>query len=351
VLSLAKSSSKTSAVMFCLILLGLTLAVNVPMSLAVTGAMVRIDPEFIKLGLGGNFTITVTASNVNGLSSWQVALKYNATVAYCSAIWIPEESIFADQSTYFHVVPLVNENTVDGFNYLLTGVVSLVGSVDVSSAILLEANFTVLDPGQTNLVIATFENPVVFSQAAADKQYTTLLDPDLSPITFATAGSTVIGGEINAAPIAYFSIVSSEVDNVTKLVINGNVPVDVQHYVQGYVDVMMTFNASQSFDPDGSRIVSYDWDFGNGYKSNISSAAITYSYPKTGVYTASLTVWDDGDPSLPSASFSQVVVIGLTLSYLDWSPFIYSVFALLVVTLIILEFRTYMLRKKPLIRL
>ncbi|HEX9983888.1 MAG TPA: PKD domain-containing protein [Thermoanaerobaculia bacterium] len=50
------------------------------------------------------------------------------------------------------------------------------------------------------------------------------------------------------------------------------------------------FNASGSYDPDGS-IVGYSWDFGDG--TGGSGAAVSHTYPYEGTFTVTLTVTDN----------------------------------------------------------
>jgi len=54
----------------------------------------------------------------------------------------------------------------------------------------------------------------------------------------------------------------------------------------------VTFNASESYDPDG-YIVSYQWNFGDGTNVNETDPVTTHTYDKAGVYTVELTVTDD----------------------------------------------------------
>jgi len=57
------------------------------------------------------------------------------------------------------------------------------------------------------------------------------------------------------------------------------------------VDQNITFDASSSYDPDGT-IVKYEWDFGDGSKAE--GKVVTHAYSKPGEYVVTLTVTDDG---------------------------------------------------------
>jgi len=54
----------------------------------------------------------------------------------------------------------------------------------------------------------------------------------------------------------------------------------------------ITFNASNSTDPDGN-ITSYAWDFGDGNNTNTTAPITSYSYASAGTYNVNLTVTDD----------------------------------------------------------
>jgi glucose/arabinose dehydrogenase/chitodextrinase len=69
------------------------------------------------------------------------------------------------------------------------------------------------------------------------------------------------------------------------------------------VDVPVEFNASASYDPDGT-IVSYTWDFDDG--TNATGQVVSHSYQSVGTYNVSLTVVDDG--SLNATTYEEVVV-------------------------------------------
>jgi hypothetical protein len=65
------------------------------------------------------------------------------------------------------------------------------------------------------------------------------------------------------------------------------VPVASQNVVRGK---SVTLNGSGSWDPDGDRLTTYHWDFGDGVQGDGASAK--HSYSKTGTYTVTLTVSD-----------------------------------------------------------
>ncbi len=73
---------------------------------------------------------------------------------------------------------------------------------------------------------------------------------------------------------------------------------------QGNPPLQVSFDASASYDPDGS-IVSYQWDFGDGNKSN--GIQYVHTYTKLGTHIATLTVVDD---EKQSSTGSQQIVVG-----------------------------------------
>jgi len=58
------------------------------------------------------------------------------------------------------------------------------------------------------------------------------------------------------------------------------------------VNQTITFNASSSYDPDGT-IVSYEWDFGDGNVTNTTYEILKHSYSEAGSYDVTLTVTDN----------------------------------------------------------
>jgi chitodextrinase len=69
------------------------------------------------------------------------------------------------------------------------------------------------------------------------------------------------------------------------------------------VDEEITFNATSSYDPDGT-ITKYEWNFGDGNTNETTEPIISHSYVLAGEYTVNLTVTDDEGAT---SSTSQLV--------------------------------------------
>jgi PKD repeat protein len=123
-------------------------------------------------------------------------------------------------------------------------------------------------------------NVVVDHSYAQDGNYTvklTVTDND-----GATASATATKTVLNMPPVASFTESAETV----------------------YTDVSITFNGSDSYDPDGV-IAEYLWDFGDG--TNATGVIATHSYLNDGNYTVTLTVKDDKDSSSSSTTTKTVL--------------------------------------------
>jgi PKD repeat protein len=80
------------------------------------------------------------------------------------------------------------------------------------------------------------------------------------------------------------------------------------------VDEIITFNASGSYDPDGT-IVSYEWDFGDG--TNGTGKIVTHSYSSEGEYTVKLTATDNS--SLTNSTTKKIKVIEEGIPNISWN--------------------------------
>jgi PKD repeat protein len=84
-----------------------------------------------------------------------------------------------------------------------------------------------------------------------------------------------------------------------------------------HVCEIVTFNASASYDPDGS-IVAYEWDFGDGNKTKISQPIVEYHYVLPGVYNVTLTVSDAG--GLKNSTWKEITVTKPPVAFFTFVP-------------------------------
>ncbi len=76
-----------------------------------------------------------------------------------------------------------------------------------------------------------------------------------------------------------------------------------------FVNQSVEFNASSSYDPDGS-IISYSWDFGDGSNATTIQPFVTHRYEQTGDYTVVLTVMDDDSATNSTSKEIYVTIKG-----------------------------------------
>ncbi len=74
---------------------------------------------------------------------------------------------------------------------------------------------------------------------------------------------------------------------------------------------IVTFNASDSYDPDGGSLQSYQWDFGDGNTG--SGMVVMHQYNTSGNYTISLTITDDeGQTASTSSPYGVPAEVNVT---------------------------------------
>jgi len=214
--------------------------------------IIKIEPEKIedvRITPGSTININVSVVDVINLYTWQAEIFFNPSVLNCTSVTIPSYHIFAGK-TYTAVSPIINNTG----GYVLHAA-SLVGEQSVSgSGVLFQITFKVVGKGISNI---SFSRPYGVD--------TFLLNYDLDVIP----ADVKDGYFANAAPpVAYFDY-------------SPGTPV-INEYV--------TFNASKSYDPDGT-IINYQWDFGDGQTA--SGQIVTHKYLATGTYKITLKVTDN----------------------------------------------------------
>lgn len=302
----------------------------------VAGTQILISPEHIDVPLGGTFTITVNLTNFQNLYTWQIVLKYNGTVINCTDVWIPKNNVFSGH-VVSKVTPEFDKDYVDGLNFVVYAC-SLIGSgsVNVDNGILFKANFTAVNLGATTITVATRASPARRDELTSFDSF--LLDSNLNEIYDFTANYCTVkleGSAVNLKPIAHFTAEVPEIVDANRYVIlRGHAPVGTVSYIYAYKGIPVTFNASDSKDPDG-KITLYIWDFGDGNVTKTTNPVVVHVYNTTGQHTVTLVVADDGDPPLESDPFQLIVVVGLLLERFDWSPFLYGLGVVILVGIVI----------------
>jgi PKD repeat protein len=131
-------------------------------------------------------------------------------------------------------------------------------------------------------------------------QNTILLDPQDTQLPHITQDSHFIG----KAPYAKFTY-------------SPNPAVD------GYspaVNQTITFNATQSYDPEGQGIASYSWTFGDGTAITTTQPIITHSYSQPAMYITTLTVTDLEGYNASYTDLITVVIRDIAITKIEVTP-------------------------------
>jgi len=351
---------KLVAVMICVSFL-LALVAQVNQVRAAGETKIIIDPELIQVSGGDNFTIVINATNIAVLSTWELTLKYNASVMNLTAMWVPAGISVFGSLTQIHVTPDMGIDVLDHMGYVVYGNTLLGDTVSVSNGILCMANVTALAEGQTTILIGTSSNRAHQTPNEHDASYSFLLDSDNVEVPYTTKSATMIVGGGASKPIALFTATGDSPLASGNLVLPGHPPTGDQLYAQAYKDYTVTFNASASFGvttlENGTKVIGiaaiskYNWDFGDGNITSTNDPTITYAYDKTGSFIARLTVEDSENPTATSDPVQLTIVVGMVLTRFDWTPFTYAVFAIIIVAVVFYtakELKAYIKQRKEL---
>jgi len=349
-----------------------TYSFNIPYLHASPETKISIVPrEITELSPNDTFTINVTVSDASNIYGWQVAIEYNIRVVNCTAVWLPEDNIFKDKNP-ITVEPEFQNFTTYGYTLYGAGL-RWPQTVNVTGVgILCSMNFTVIGTGQTPIRIATVDNPTKPPTAYQMPDgtwtpyafWTYLQDLDVEEMPFIEESGSIATIGMRISPVAIFSISPTVLEHGNLLII-GNTP-----YL---VNEPILFNASRSYDPDGN-IVKYIWDFGDGNTTEVDTPIIYHTYHKTYSLTKITLVVVDNDGAIDMELFhkaygsepgdpnwdpicdlnndnkidmrdvgilcksrgmaSQSIMIGLTLTPLDYTPVIATFFGLMVLGIV-----------------
>jgi PKD repeat protein len=300
---------------------------------------------------GYPFTVNVTLEGTTDkLFVYQVAIKFDRTKIRCTAAWINRN----DPNFVFYnyrsitVIPNAEINNDEGYVFLGA---SLIGEyyVNVSSGLLCQINFTAIKTGSYSLqILPSGGSPETFLAYAYQEN---LIDipfntesfsitliaaptPPIASFTFNPANpkanqSVTFNAEESYDPdgeITYYlwdfgdsvNVTTNETteihtfpsngiylvkltvydnnnssDSISKEVQVGQIPIVKFNYEPALImpNQLITFDASDSYDPDGN-IISYVWNFGDGNITSINDKVVTHAFPRKGVFWVNLTIYD-----------------------------------------------------------
>jgi PKD repeat protein len=270
-------------------ILGLLSAITIVLTLTLSLTSIRantptltIKPQKIvntSITIGSIITINASVIDIVDLYTWQIKVFFNPKVLNCTKAWLPLDHVFAGK-TIVPVSPQIDNEK----GYVLYGA-SLMGGVSGynGSGTLCQIEFKVVGTGLSQI---NFSRPY--------GEDTFLLNSGLDYISV-----TIVDGcfdnrpAVPKPPVALFDY-SPRTPTVNQTI---------------------TFNASKSYDPDGT-IVEYKWDFGDGKVG--AGKTVTHSYLATGTYQVKLTVKDND--GLTNATMKEITVYGVVPANLSISP-------------------------------
>lgn len=201
---------------------------------------VYIDPpNIIDLAKtpGENVTVAINITNVEGLNAWRVILRYNPVLLYTNSTMVTQGSFLKRGGSTYFVVD-ISEDYVE-----LGALLTSPSWVD----------------GNGTLATITFRIQT-FGESVLDLYYTKLLDLDLNLIPHDVQDGYFRNVDPTRIPVAKFT-----------------------YFAQAY---NVTFNASLSYDPDGT-VQKYKWFWGGNQYDSIresplaSDPIIWHKYPET----------------------------------------------------------------------
>jgi len=341
--------------------------------------VVSLNPLDSIVLLGDSFTINVTVTNVTDLGAWEFKLNYNTTILDAISVsptpytanntdWLPIDA----NSTWAPINDTIGRVWAGALIPVFPGH-GLNGSFP-----LVTINFTATATGDCTLdlyktVLGTSWG-LPIAHTTIDGSVTVRVTPDTTPPTWSNAGTNntiaeqptlfyvkwtddvrlggFVFGTNNTGTWANdtWTPMSGTTDwsNVTKI-LTSSPGVVVQWRVWAndtsnnwnytgtlslitlqpphaeftyspltpYIDETVTFNASVSYDPDGT-IVSYFWDFGDG--TNATGMIVAHAYTTIGNYTVTLLVTDNDGLTDNATAVITVLSVVETMVFFNINP-------------------------------
>jgi hypothetical protein len=243
---------------------------------------------------GYPFTVNVTLNGLTqNLFTFQVAIAYKYEEVKCTGAWLPKNDpnfVFYNKQIQPAGPIIYNQQppptpqgqprAPEGYGYVMIGasLIKWMDAVTTSQAILCQINFTTSKTG-------TFTIKIIPTDSKDFADDTFLWDSNMITMPFSPQDFQVSVYGAKSPPIAAFTW-SPQYPKPNQTV---------------------TFDASESYDPDG-QITSYYWDFGDGTNMTETSPKINHTYTTYGPKYVTLTVTDnDGRNS----SKTQTIYIGI----------------------------------------
>lgn len=228
------------------------------------------------------------------LFTYQVAVKFDRTLVRCTAAWINVDDpnfVFYDNRN----VVLVPQAAIDND----TGVVVLGASLiegfsqNTQGGLLCQINFTAIATGDSAIEIIPTNYP---------PDDTFLWDTNQSTMSFSSENFQVTTVAAPTDPVASFDFTP----------------------VNPAVNQTVTFDASESYDPNGGTL-QYFWDFGDGFNQTDEESKTYHNYTLNGPYLVNLTVVKN-QTSLSNTLIREIQVGGIPRANFTYAPVILSPF-------------------------
>jgi len=297
------------------------------------GTGVTVDHSYIN---NGNYVVTLTVTDDDGATDSTIAFKTVLNRPPIAAFTESTQTVYTNETITFNATNSHDpDGSIVGYFWDFGDGTNATG-VTTDHSFADDGNYTVAltvtdDDGATNIVFSTKtvlnRPPVASFTESAETVYTgeTIYfdasgssDPDGSIVSYFWDfgdSTNAIGVVVDHAYVddGNYTVTltitdddgATETATATKTVLNRSPVASFTESAETiYTSETITFNASASYDSDGS-IVSYFWDFGDG--ANATGIIVEHSYPEDGNYTVTLVVTDD-DGATDAATSTKTVL-------------------------------------------